>query len=267
MRIISSVAALAPADHVESDGCMAIDRLLPVAKLALERAELQAADIDLIVTLSLSPDRLAVDPAIIGPRIGHPMQRALGAERAYLFDLMDSSLAKALHVIDVFAQVQGYRRVLVLRSEFGGGLNQAASEVLRIPDGAAALVVAPDGKSRFARVPLAGVDPLVFMLRPNIRHPLDVKADLRFARSAGFDTSYQQATATALAQLDAGSVRQVAESWFSAEQAGPGPFTLPLILNQLLTKSGIASLVIISFDPFGPAIDVANIELGASVHV
>ncbi len=52
VRIISSVAALAPADHVESDGCMAIDRLLPVAKLALERAELQAADIDLIVTLS-----------------------------------------------------------------------------------------------------------------------------------------------------------------------------------------------------------------------
>lgn len=264
MRVISSVAELASTDRTGGDAGMAIDRLLPVARLALDRAGLAAADVDLIVTLSLSPDRLAVDPAIVGPRIGHPMQRALGAERAYLFDLMDSSLAKALYVIDVFAQAQAYRHVLVLRSEIGAGLDQSECGALRIADGAAALVAASDGRTRLASAPIAGVAPLVFALNPHIRHPLDIKASLRFSPPADFQARHRQAVETALERLDADIVGQVVESWFPGAEAAAGPFTLPLALSRFLAEGGSGSLAVASFDPFAPVIDAANIEFGSA---
>ncbi len=264
MRVISSAAELAPVDRMDGDAGMAIDRLLPVARLALDRAGLAVADIDLIVTLSLSPDRLAVDPAIVGPRIGHPMQRALGAERAYLFDLMDCSLAKALHVIDVFGWAQAYRRVLVLRSEMGTGLDQSECGSLRIVDGAAALVVVPDGRSRLASAPIAGVAPLVFALNPHIRHPLDIKACLHFTPPVDFLPRHGQAVEAALERVGVGVARHVVESWF-LENGGTscaGPFTLPLALSHFLAEGDSGSLVAVSFDPFAPGIDAASIEFG-----
>jgi len=255
---------MAFADSKDNEALLAIDRLLPVARSALDRAAMVAADIDLIVTLSLSPDRLAVDSAIIGPRIGHPMQRALGAERAYVFDLMDASLAKALHIIDVFAQVQGYRRVLVLRTEYGPGLDQSECGAYKIADGAAALIGIPDGQSRLTRAPIYGVNPLVFVVNPHIRFPLDVKASLRFSPPSDFAARYKKAVATALEQLPPLDAGQVVESWLpeASTQSCAGPFSLPLALGHFLAEGGCGTLAVASFDPFTPAIDAVSIEFG-----
>ncbi len=79
---------------------MLMQRLLPAVREALDEAAVKPEEIDLIVGLALSPDHLIENRDIMAPKIGHPLQKVLGANRAHVFDLTDSSLARALYVVD-----------------------------------------------------------------------------------------------------------------------------------------------------------------------
>lgn len=79
---------------------MLMQRLLPAVREALDEAVVKPEEIDLIVGLALSPDHLIENRDIMAPKIGHPLQKVLGANRAHVFDLTDSSLARALYVVD-----------------------------------------------------------------------------------------------------------------------------------------------------------------------
>lgn len=96
---------------------MLMQRLLPAVREALDEAAVKPEEIDLIVGLALSPDHLIENRDIMAPKIGHPLQKVLGANRAHVFDLTDSSLARALYVVDTLASDQGYRNVLVVRGK------------------------------------------------------------------------------------------------------------------------------------------------------
>ena len=167
MRILHSAANL-PA---HSD--MAIDALLPAVHQVLGQAGLQAVEIDMIVSISVAPDHLALESNIIGPRIGHPLQKSLGAQRAYVFDLMDASVAKALHIADIFAFQQGYRHVLVVRAECSHGVRPDPDSGFTVPDGAMAMLCTPTGTSRWHSGALDGIAPLMLMLNPAIVHADD----------------------------------------------------------------------------------------------
>lgn len=82
---------------------MLMQRLLPAVREALDEAVVKPEEIDLIVGLALSPDHLIENRDIMAPKIGHPLQKVLGANRAHVFDLTDSSLARALYVVDTLA--------------------------------------------------------------------------------------------------------------------------------------------------------------------
>ena len=70
---------------------MLMQRLLPAVREALDEAAVKPEEIDLIVGLALSPDHLIENRDIMAPKIGHPLQKILGANRAHVFDLTDSS--------------------------------------------------------------------------------------------------------------------------------------------------------------------------------
>lgn len=256
--------------HAPAESNLAIDALLPVAQAALAGAGLAAGEIDLIATLSVSPDHLALEPCIIGPRIGHPLQKRLDAERAYVFDLMDASLAKALHVVDIFAAQQGYRRVLLVRAECGRGVRPDADSGFKVPDGAMALLCEPTGTSRWSSGTIDGVAPLMLMLNEPIRRAGDQTGHARFAPPADIAGRYAQAARARMAELhgaDWDRARYIVEHWDvggTGGASGAGPFDCGLSLASLLAGGAGGALTLISFDPFGPAADAVTVSYGSA---
>ena len=269
MKILSSVMEMA---SKAGCGCasMAIDLLLPAAQKAMSLAGLRATDIDLIVTLSLSPDRIAIDPSILGPRIGHPLQKTLQANNAYVFDLMDASVAKALHITDMFSKEQGYKRVLFARTEFNAGLRADLESGFAMADGAMACVIEPDGLSRFASFPVPGLNPMVIELNENIRALSDHKAFIRFHPNIGDADSFRLAASQAAFSLNRSQSEYLAEDWFTTvvgrkrQTSGTtGPFDLGIGFSRLTPNEHGSHLTAVSFDPFGPSAEAVNVFCGS----
>jgi len=249
---------------------MAIDLLLPAAQKAMRLADLRATDIDLIVTLSLSPDRIAIDPSILGPRIGHPLQKMLQANNAYVYDLMDASVAKAMHVTDIFAKEQRYKRVLFARTEFNAGLREDLGSRFAMADGAMACVIEPDGLSRFASFPVPGLNPMVIELNENIRAFSDHKASIRFYPNTSAANSFRLAASQAAISLDYSQKEYLAEDWFTTvvgQKPGTstttGPFDLGIAFSSLTSKEHGNYFTAVSFDPFGPSAEAVNLFCGS----
>ncbi len=246
---------------------MAVDELLPVARQAMAQAGIEACQVDMIVTLSLSPDHLAIEPNIIGPRIGHPVQRALAADNAYVFDLMDASAAKALHVADVFAHQNGARHVLFLRAECTLGLEPDPRSGFSIPNGAMAMVLSPDGQSRFATTRLPDVSPLMIMVRKEIRAVDDAKATLHFAPAPEFLDRYRAAQEVCIASLSMQRFDRMVEQWPLRSVANgtaqePGPFEFGVSMVERLASPHPGVVAAVSFDPFGPSADALMLHYG-----
>lgn len=169
---------------------MLMQRLLPAVREALDEAAVKPEEIDLIVGLALSPDHLIENRDIMAPKIGHPLQKVLGANRAHVFDLTDSSLARALYVVDTLASDQGYRNVLVVRGESSQGLEVDSESGFALADGALALLCRPTGKAAFRRGALGGDPaqewlPLSIPLNTDIRQVGDVKGHLNLPAQPG----------------------------------------------------------------------------------
>lgn len=268
MRIISAVVNAPAASAPAPAQAMAMDALLPAVEQALQRAGIGAADLDMIVTLSLAPNRLAIDAAIIGPRIGHPLQKQLGAANAYVFDLMDTSVAKALHVVDVFGHAQGYRRALFLRVECGQDVRADMHSGFAIPDGAMALVCEPDGKSSFCSDDLAGIEPLMILMNTEVSRVDDKKGFIRFAPPEKLGPLYLAAAREGLARLGGSAgQRHVIEHWDLPSRREPGaarhqggPFDIGLALSELLGSATGGELAAVSLDLFGPGADTVTLS-------
>ncbi len=173
---------------------MLMQRLLPAVREALDEAAVKPEEIDLIVGLALSPDHLIENRDIMAPKIGHPLQKVLGANRAHVFDLTDSSLARALYVVDTLASDQGYRNVLVVRGESSQGLEVDSESGFALADGALALLCRPTGKAAFRRGALGGDPaqewlPLSIPLNTDIRQVGDVKGHLNLPAQPGLPGS------------------------------------------------------------------------------
>src|SRR5207302_6919420 len=79
-------------------GTLAVDLALAASRRALAQAGREAEEIDLILSVSTSVDHIALAPEVMGPRLCHPLQRELGARRAFVFDLLDAEWTLALDV-------------------------------------------------------------------------------------------------------------------------------------------------------------------------
>ncbi len=250
---------------------MLMQRLLPAVREALDEAAVKPEEIDLIVGLALSPDHLIENRDIMAPKIGHPLQKVLGANRAHVFDLTDSSLARALYVVDTLASDQGYRNVLVVRGESSQGLEVDSESGFALADGALALLCRPTGKAAFRRGALGGDPaqewlPLSIPLNTDIRQVGDVKGHLNLPAQPGLPEAVR-AGFTRLAG-DFPQLNWVREEWFG--QGRPdgrclGPFELASQLRAA-QRDRLDELLLISFDPFGMVVEGVTLELAGEAH-
>lgn len=114
---------------------------IDAARLALDQARCLPSELDLIVSLSISPSRLVNDLAIAGPRLAHPVQRDLRARHACVFDLLDADWTLALDFTQSHCRGLGYRRALVIRAEALADVEHA--DASGFADGAGAIVLTP----------------------------------------------------------------------------------------------------------------------------
>jgi 3-oxoacyl-[acyl-carrier-protein] synthase-3 len=98
--------------RVAATGATTSDLALPAAREALERAEVMASELDLIILGTSSPDRPFPAAACV-------LQRQLGADRAMAFDVLAacSSWLYAASIAERYIAAGGVRRALVVGSE------------------------------------------------------------------------------------------------------------------------------------------------------
>ena len=98
--------------HVAAEGQLASDLALPAAQKALQAASLDAADIDLIIVATTTPD-------IIFPSTACILQSKLGVAGCPAFDIQAvcSGFVYALTVADLFVRSGQAKRVLVVGTE------------------------------------------------------------------------------------------------------------------------------------------------------
>jgi 3-oxoacyl-[acyl-carrier-protein] synthase III len=98
--------------HITSDGETTSYLATEAAKRALEYAGLQAADLDLIITATITPE-------MVFPSTACFVQRALGASKAWVFDLAAacSGFVYALHIVQQFMENGRIDNALVIGAE------------------------------------------------------------------------------------------------------------------------------------------------------
>ncbi len=128
--------------HIAADGELTSDLATAAARQALERAGIDAGDLDMIVVATTTPDHTF-------PATGTAVQQKLGADRAAAFDVQAvcSGFVYALAVADNFIKAGQADRVLVIGAETFSRLldwNDRSTCVL-FGDGAGAVVLEAGG--------------------------------------------------------------------------------------------------------------------------
>jgi 3-oxoacyl-[acyl-carrier-protein] synthase III len=98
--------------HVAADGQLASDLALPAAQRALKAAGVDAADVDLIIVATTTPDMIFPSTACI-------LQAKLGAAGCPAFDVQAvcSGFVYALSIADLFIRAGKAKKVLVVGTE------------------------------------------------------------------------------------------------------------------------------------------------------
>ncbi|ACB67967.1 conserved hypothetical protein [Burkholderia ambifaria MC40-6] len=295
MKILGAAVAI-PDSATTAQSC-ANDYAIKAARQALLQAGCLPSELDLIVSLSISPSRMADAPTIAGPRLAHPVQRDLRARHAAVFDLLDADWTLALDLAQSHCKQLGYRRALVVRAEALADVEQVATS--GFADGAGAIVLTPAGHdrvyaSRYADLespPFATLDALPAR-RVNGILSL-ARFESRFDHAAGrFDAEPANAATALRAMVDAVQSRidrRVAtlfcESWLSGWPSIvtgvgrdfhvdvvsgstdiPNPFQLPAWLASRVAHSRSLrddehTVVAMTLDPFRPRIACSTMEI------
>ncbi|AHI68390.1 hypothetical protein [Burkholderia thailandensis] len=162
------------------------DYALKAARLALSKARCLPSELDLIVSLSVSPNRMADAAPIAGPRLAHPVQRDLRASNAAVFDLLDADWTLALDLVQSHCRQLGYRRALVVKAEALADVDGA--EAGGYADGAGAIVLSPGRGDRY-HASYADLDApsLATLAGVSARHAHETGVVARF--DGGFDSA------------------------------------------------------------------------------
>lgn len=251
------------------EGTVAMDYLATAVERALDLANCSATELDLIVSLSWSPDHLVADTRIMGPRIGHPLQKKIGASNAFVFDLMDASLAKALHIVNQFALGQALQRILVVRADIGQGLNPDPHSGFAIPDGAFALLLEPDARQQFSSIDIgAGFEPLRVDLNTQISNMEDAKGTLCFPPQTELDEAINHAVQTLNKPMGFAPGNVLREFWLSHESGRPhclGPFDLAFQLEMCM-EFKCEPMFATSFDPFNLRVEGVTLTIAGGSY-
>ncbi|KVD11325.1 hypothetical protein WI81_01685 [Burkholderia ubonensis] len=295
MKILGAAVALPGAATAAQP--YANDYAVNAARQALLQAGCLPSELDLIVSLSISPSRLADAPSIAGPRLAHPVQRDLRARHAVVFDLLDADWTLALDLAQSHCRQLGYRRALVVRAEALADVEQVATS--GFADGAGAIVLTPSGHDRgyassyadLESPPFATLDALP--ARRVNGALLLARFESRFDHATGrFDGEPANAAAAVRAMVDEVQSRidrraatLFCESWLSgwpSIAAGaegespvdvvagsadiPNPFQLPAwlasrVADSMSLRDDEHTVVAMTLDPFRPRIACSTMEV------
>ncbi|KVO96454.1 hypothetical protein WL21_02240 [Burkholderia ubonensis] len=295
MKILGAAVALPGAATAAQP--YANDYAVNAARQALLQAGCLPSELDLIVSLSISPSRLADAPSIAGPRLAHPVQRDLRARHAVVFDLLDADWTLALDLAQSHCRQLGYRRALVVRAEALADVEQVATS--GFADGAGAIVLTPSVHDRgyassyadLESPPFATLDALPAR-RVNGALSL-ARFESRFDHATGrFDGEPANAAAAVRAMVDEVQSRidrraatLFCESWLSgwpSIAAGaegelpvdvvagsadiPNPFQLPAwlasrVADSMSLRDDEHTVVAMTLDPFRPRIACSTMEV------
>lgn len=266
MKIIGASAKLSQAyrDQVSADAIlgaaprfdeyMAIDYALAATNEAFDQAGLAGKDIDLIISLSISPDHLSDQVNIMGPRLCHPLQRELGADSAIVFDLHDACWSFALDTARCFLHDMGLAHALIVRADCVTGLNTENAGALAWESGAGALLVkrtdSDDWKVDFSRLQTAEKAARIELLDARLRFRGNHRAALYFQADASFDAALDEA-ARSLATTFSDTWTPFIETWeVTANSQTPqlAPYAFPLAISD--REKGNQYDGVVSFDPF-----------------
>ncbi|KVX66076.1 hypothetical protein [Burkholderia stagnalis] len=294
MKILGAAVAI-PAPATTAQSC-ANDYAIKAARQALLQAACLPSELDLIVSLSISPSRMADSPSIAGPRLAHPVQRDLRARHAAVFDLLDADWTLALDLAQSHCTQLGYRRALVVRAEALADVEQVATS--GFADGAGAIVLTPSGRDRAYASRYADLDSPPFATLDALA-PRRVNGGLSLARfesrfdltTGRFDAEPANASAAVGAMLDAVQSRidrraatLFCESWLSGWPSVadarenfrvdvvpgpadvPNPFQLPAwlasrVANSTSLRDDEHTVVALTLDPFRPRIACSTMEV------
>lgn len=124
-----------------SSSDLILEKTLPLCKELLEESDFNPTDIDLILNITLSPDRLFQDKTIGVPRVSHPVQYLLKADNAFVVDIHESDWNTAFTVAKAFMFDQKRKNVLIVRTEFlHESVHPDYESGFTIPDGVAAIL-------------------------------------------------------------------------------------------------------------------------------
>ncbi|OMG72308.1 hypothetical protein [Burkholderia ubonensis] len=295
MKILGAAVALPGAATAAQP--YANDYAVKAARQALLQAGCLPSELDLIVSLSISPSRLADAPSIAGPRLAHPVQRDLRARHAVVFDLLDADWTLALDLAQSHCRQLGYRRALVVRAEALADVEQVATS--GFADGAGAIVLTPSGHERgyassyadLESPPFATLDALPAR-RVNGALSL-ARFESRFDHATGRFDGEPANAATAVramvdevqSRIDRRAATLFCESWLSgwpsiAAGAGgewrvdvdagpadvPNPFQLPAwlasrVADSMSLRDDERTVVAMTLDPFRPRIACSTMEV------
>ncbi|KIP17449.1 3-Oxoacyl-[acyl-carrier-(ACP)] synthase III family protein [Burkholderia sp. MSHR3999] len=295
MKILGAAVALPGAATAAQP--YANDYAVNAARQALLQAGCLPSELDLIVSLSISPSRLADAPSIAGPRLAHPVQRDLRARHAVVFDLLDADWTLALDLAQSHCRQLGYRRALVVRAEALADVEQVATS--GFADGAGAIVLTPSGHDRgyassyadLESPPFATLDALPAR-RVNGALSL-ARFESRFDHATGrFDGEPANAAAAVRAvvdevqsRIDRRAATLFCESWLSgwpSIAAGaegespvdvvagsadiPNPFQLSAwlasrVADSMSLRDDEHTVVAMTLDPFRPRIACSTMEV------
>ncbi len=118
---------------------------LPICKKLLEEVNFNPLDIDLILNITLTPDRLFQDKTIGVPRVAHPIHYLIKAENAFVIDIHESDWNTAFAIAKSFMVDQDRKNVLIVRTEFlHSSVHPDYESGFNIPDGVAAILAEQD---------------------------------------------------------------------------------------------------------------------------
>ena len=121
---------------------LVLNKTLPICETLLKKENITADQIGLILSISITPDRLVYDKSVGAPRLCHPLQKFLKAKNAFVFDLLDSDWNTALTIADGFIKSQNYNYGLIVRSEIThGSILPDLKSGFTIADGVSAILV------------------------------------------------------------------------------------------------------------------------------
>jgi hypothetical protein len=243
---------------------MAIDYALAAADDALAKASISARDVDLIISMSISPDHIADQANIVGPRLCHPLQRELGSLNAVVLDLHDACWAFAFDTACCFMREMGFQYALIVRADCVTGLDTRQSAGWAWDSGAGVLVVescdSDNWEVTFTRLKTEEKTARIELLDPGLRFRGDYRAALYFLPGSLFSMKLTDAL-EAIRESHANNWTPYIEPWGLSDNREPqfAPYAFPMALSSSAQNNYYDGLI--TFDPFRMLLGACKVQV------